>query len=556
MMSTNNSTDPNPTETIGGQKSGKQQKQSKQCDHCKKYIDNKKFIAHLKEAHPLSEKEVAVRKASKSTKGGAAPRGAKSSNLIGESLKDSDAQAAGAKDAAKDKIREWKDKYTDLKAKTSGLKGDISEKEDQVKLVAATKQLRSALNAESDPNPGGIGLPHDDIINYHPDDDVLPFEDRYERLVVGQVNSTDVPESVFNLSIFTRCMWYLFFINMVWTTYDLLVFPEYRNPCKRKFWDDGAEILFTMPPMCDGPPLVLFNGLEQMIHPYILYIIWFVYLFVRTLPMKIVTIGIIFDNPLIMFIAWISGNLSTWSFVFLPIVHMARCFWFVIVCGTALSALSYSIWPIYCLYTRIAALPLLPWFGFAARREARKRWRIIRDCGIKPNGMWIYLFAVPVETIKSTLLVAIRTCEGLRCGPVFNNTDDNRPLFDRAERKARQKAATYTLYVEVRTDQGYRYYRYWPQLPEHWKKQIGGKLRSVDLDLALLPTLLNRRTLVAKSDNPELAFEMALRLMSASPAYQEDYNRLLHEGRSLYRDMALVAGTIVTKSVYHNNLHF
>jgi hypothetical protein len=136
---------------------------------------------------------------------------------------------------------------------------------------------------------------------------------------------------------------------------------------------------------------------------------------------------------------------------------------------------------------------------------------------------------------------------------------DRRPEMDRSERLSFTHNTTYQLLVEIEWKTGFTYQTKCKNLPSYW--YITGdytkcRLKTVELNSGLLATLLNRRTMVATADAPELAVEAALRLMQSSPHYQENYDRLLLEGRSTYRDMALVCGAIVSQNVYHNNLHF
>jgi hypothetical protein len=118
----------------------------------------------------------------------------------------------------------------------------------------------------------------------------------------------------------------------------------------------------------------------------------------------------------------------------------------------------------------------------------------------------------------------------------------------------------YQLYVETEYEDGsVEMESEYVGLPAWWYKEgVCGtfELKTVRLNAGLLATMLNRRTLIANRDAPELAVEASLRLMQSNPHYQEDYQRLLQDGRSVYRDMALVCGTMITKNVFHNDLHF
>lgn len=161
---------------------------------------------------------------------------------------------------------------------------------------------------------------------------------------------------------------------------------------------------------------------------------------------------------------------------------------------------------------------------------------------------WIWGLRLSVKEIR---LVAIPSD---RATPILR---DDRPLFDRSEKRMHEQTFRhYTLYVEMTTSRETYYFREW-DLPTIWKKTYGQKLKkNILLSPEMIPIMINRRTLMAKRDDPALALEAAVRLASSCPNYQEDYNALLTDGRSMYRDMALVMGAIVCKDVYHNNLHF
>ena len=139
-------------------------------------------------------------------------------------------------------------------------------------------------------------------------------------------------------------------------------------------------------------------------------------------------------------------------------------------------------------------------------------------------------------------------------------TADMRAEMDRGEALASHDLMDYQLYVETEYEDGsVEMESEYVGLPAWWYKEgVCGtfELKTVRLNAGLLATMLNRRTLIANRDAPELAVEASLRLMQSNPHYQEDYQRLLQDGRSVYRDMALVCGTMITKNVFHDDLHF
>jgi hypothetical protein len=163
---------------------------------------------------------------------------------------------------------------------------------------------------------------------------------------------------------------------------------------------------------------------------------------------------------------------------------------------------------------------------------------------------WIYDY----KQIRRTRLVAVPIWRTIKTRQATHR-GDARAHMDRTERLANTNLDTYQICVEVEYKNGFRYFSDWEGIPCQWfeRKKC---LKTVQLNEGLISTCLNRRTLVAAIGAPELAVEASLRLMQANPHYQEDYTRLLRDGRSTYRDMALVMGAIVSRDVYHVNLHF
>lgn len=136
-------------------------------------------------------------------------------------------------------------------------------------------------------------------------------------------------------------------------------------------------------------------------------------------------------------------------------------------------------------------------------------------------------------------------------------TKDFRPEMDRNTPMARQMVKVYNVRVEVRTNLGFRYYKDWMNtLPSQWFKPNGRTLKQVSINDGLLATALNRKTMMAARDHPEVAIDTMTRLVQANPQYQEDYHALLDTGSSIYRDMALICGAIVSRDPYHSNQHF
>lgn len=140
--------------------------------------------------------------------------------------------------------------------------------------------------------------------------------------------------------------------------------------------------------------------------------------------------------------------------------------------------------------------------------------------------------------------------------------DDRRPEVDRSEHRAKLVRQDYQIAVAISSPEGFRLYRDYKWTYGQWykRKDFGilsdPRLITVRLDNGLMATALNRLTMTQSKKDPTIALESTLRLMKSNSAYQEDYNRLYNKGRSMYRDMALVCGAIVTKDIGHDNIAF
>lgn len=159
-------------------------------------------------------------------------------------------------------------------------------------------------------------------------------------------------------------------------------------------------------------------------------------------------------------------------------------------------------------------------------------------------------WCMPMEKVKHANLVLVPISTVI-------DKDDRRPEMDRGERFQTQKFSRYRVAVEVRTDAGYRYYKEWiGSLPKQWYKDQGRTLKTVVVNVGLMATVLNRKTLLAARDHPEVALDTMTRLLSSNAHYQEDFGSLLENGTSAYRDMALCFGALVTRSPYIPNQNF
>lgn len=148
--------------------------------------------------------------------------------------------------------------------------------------------------------------------------------------------------------------------------------------------------------------------------------------------------------------------------------------------------------------------------------------------------------------------------------------NDYRPIFDKQDRLCKTVWTEYQLLVEVTSHAGYAYFSQWyvDELPAMWfstthlkstRSYLMGDIELLDtleLDGGLLTIALNRKTMMGSRDKAGLTLEAMVRLIQQNPHYQEDHTRLLHTGKSMYRDMCRVCGAIVTRSVYTDHQLF
>jgi len=155
--------------------------------------------------------------------------------------------------------------------------------------------------------------------------------------------------------------------------------------------------------------------------------------------------------------------------------------------------------------------------------------------------------------------------------PPLGSPNDDRPFFDKASKRIAPELKDYQLAVQVKTASGYIYYKHWEGLSRIWYKRREGyryfskllfapvdidDLKKVRLDHKMINLCLNRKTLLANRDDPAVHVERALRMMEGAEVYQEDYQRLLSKGGSVYRDVAAVCGCILSQDPYKDSLHF
>jgi len=216
-----------------------------------------------------------------------------------------------------------------------------------------------------------------------------------------------------------------------------------------------------------------------------------------------------------------------------------------------------------CFFGPLLVIPLFMNFWFMAMRSCPRFF-------VK----WLFEDYRKLDSLQRFLINAYKPKKKFLAlipkGPLQPCTIDNRPEFDRSEFFAKgNKYQDYRVVVVIKifgiwlvTDRWYEpqlyasagrnWYRTDPNLPggHHWNK-----LQKVRLNMGLLATLLNRKTLAADKTKPELEIDRALRLMKANPHYQEDFG-YMKRGRSVYADMSLICGAIITQDPYHNNQYF
>jgi len=183
-------------------------------------------------------------------------------------------------------------------------------------------------------------------------------------------------------------------------------------------------------------------------------------------------------------------------------------------------------------------------FGLFRNHSPGGKLEFLTRCSWSPFGVYSEL-----ENESTRRLVAIP----LRS---YNKGKRFFPDFDREDKKYVPKFKQYQLFVETRFFTMRHYQMTADDLSHHWlSDKPGRKLKKVVLSEGLISTALNRKTMIGARINPAENLSTMLRLLSANPHYAENPN-YIRKGRSIYRDMALVCGAVVTRDVYHDNQHF
>lgn len=139
---------------------------------------------------------------------------------------------------------------------------------------------------------------------------------------------------------------------------------------------------------------------------------------------------------------------------------------------------------------------------------------------------------------------------------LYKDDGDFAPEFDREEFKQPTRLVQYQVAVHVKHLGFHYYYLDAQNLPAQWRdERRNDLLKKVVINDGLTATVLNRKTLLGDRKFVRDTLSTTLRLLSANPHYHESA-RYLTKGRSVYRDMALVFGAVVMRSVEEANEHF
>lgn len=496
----------------------------KVCKHCSTKLPNHKaLMSHLSAAHP--------KQGDKGGQSGGHDSGAMSQKELLEQLKDLTAKLKGVEDAGKDHLREAKDLKADLENPAAELKRAIE-------LHNLTSDYDSLLNSQKTPDfQGAVPQDSGDIysdgrgvaIRVQPPsnlgrsyDFVVPGDSR-PSVCIGELRQDQYPDTMMSTSPYERKFRLLGFWLFWQCCFGFLVSAINGEPFRQgvQYSSLTEQSPIRSPVLIFFYPLFwLFSAMQPLIQiadwimlgPFFHHLIGWHHL------LSLVTRGSYTDS--VFFVV----NSLTVGVVTLIVVS------------------NFLNWFLQMVY--LVAKFMAPRLFFMLRI------RFFRELAAGPPTLTEFMLR-PLEKIKHIRLVMIKADEP------FEDDFDARPEMDRNTRFAKQTFATYRVLVEVRTEFGFRYYKDWvEQLPLQWYKSSGRTFKQVTLNDGLLATALNRKTLLAARGRPEVAIDAMTRLIQANPHYQECYMGLLSDGSSIYRDMALVCGAIVSRDPYHDNAHF
>lgn len=521
---------PGPTngksDTKGKGKDREQSRELKKCSICGAEVS--KIIEHLKAAHPRGPKT-----------GG---------DDVSKSLSDEMAKAKGIMDAGNDKMKEAKQLLEDLQAPAKQAAMSLDEKR-------AIEELESFENQRRAPD---VPLPQQKM-EYNSStgraaDLLIPGEE-LETMVIGELKQSELPGGIFFSSYWAR-LYKLLFIFLLVQAFCLLVgmyigIGPVFNPVSHVetvtvcdttdgerleyMWStynvEQSKVVETarLQGRCESH---YEEDREVLAARYTMVwfrqALWFILVFLYNLP---IVRGI---RMYIVFAYYMAGG-RYFDGIWLLVFEVVRA----CTVGLTLAHLNkYLLGALYYIVIKFAKF-----YGFLTGNVTA------RCLGRYPTSLSKWL-SLPMEKIKHIRLVLVPKSER-------REARDWRPEFDRGDMLAKQRFNKFHVRVEVRTDAGYRYYKDWvSSLPKFWYKENQRTLKVVNINKGLMATALNRKTLLGSRASPEVAIDTMLRLMSSNPHYEEDLEYMRATGGSVYRDMAMVFGAVVSRDCYFPNEHF
>lgn len=507
------------------------------CKQCGMTVIN--IMDHLKSAHPLSASK-GKGKAGKGGKGNA-------SDAVTASVSDEVAKAQGAMDAAKEMMRDAREKEKQL-----------SEPGEQAKKGLENAQAieRLELFEQGRSPPSNIPIRDDDGDKPHRVDDIFtPSKTSKSVMTIGPLHKNELPAGIFFSSYWARLGWLLLmFFAIQAVSVGIKMFFGFGP----QFDTSSSDTAFVK--TCCAPYLGKCDVYDERIHDLSilrelneLQRYNFLSCTNEWVPLDYKTFSAGWFWSIICFIINIFLDMP----VIRAYISAAKIFWWAInfeFVNVIWALVTGFFKMIFMAYT----LNIVVWFTLCAFyliivKGSRYTAFFYPHPSIKAVGrlpptlkQWL---ALPMEKVKHVHLVLIQEDSRVE-------QQDWRGEMDRVERLAPQRFMRCHVAVEVRTDFGYRYYKDWiTTLPKQWLKEQGKTLKKVTINNGLLGTALNRKTLLGSRSTPEVAIDTMLRLMSSNPHYEEDVEYML-KGGSAYRDMALVFGAIVSRNPYLDNQHF
>lgn len=580
------------------------------CKHCKKEVEDVK--THLETAHPLSCNKCGLKVGNilahlrsahpPSSQGGGGPRSKKNASLIGQSLADSDAKSK----AAVDIVHDQKDEIADMAAEIRELKSKASIPKPVDELEEMRHRDKISVHKRSYVSPAPVCKNDIQNINWSKGD-LGHLGKRLNRLVLGDVKLP--PFFIVRLVgflnfiiIFTALLYCLaFFSTPVVEEVCTSEIPDlrvvYGGSCEQNihnvWWNEMMTVTGSAPiTNCEGdyqftiPPRwtnIMDNNAGWTLTEHGAIANWDAHTlhdgdYCCTVHISNVVGEVCFDVPqewtakarfaqdlevfrsraldvcrfaiypaTVFFKLITSGDLiwnvaDTWTSIA----------WFMIlgiILRFGLKVFEIVIFPYIC-----SGRLFLAWFCLVANLFGCQRFipKVLTRLNAAPIYGPVYGFMELFIPDRIRLVaVPIRR---------LGDTSDFGPEFDQNERRKAHSFVKYQLAVEVKWLGGYLYFKDVFDLSEQWRAagrhgSLGLRLKTLVLNEHLLATGINRKTMLASTSTPDVALATALRLVSSNGQYHE-HPEYVAKGRSSYRDMALVLGAVVTRSVYVDHEHF